>query len=111
MINNLSISSPYLTTSSHSPPYINNNGQSAGSMRYNISAQQVEVFDGFNWIVVSQNVSIGLTWTADEAIRWAEQKMKEEKDLKQRMEQHPGLKDAWEKFQLIDLLTKEENGL
>lgn len=111
MIKNLDITSPHLTGSFISAPYINNNGQSAGNVRWNIMTQQLEVSDGNNWINISQNASIGLSWTADEAIRWASEKMAEERDLKQRMEKNPGLKDAYEKFQIMDILTKEDNNV
>lgn len=109
MINNLTTSSAHLVSSPYTTPYIGNNGQSAGSMRFNTVMQQIEVFDGISWIAISQHVSVGMTWTAEEAIRWAQTKMEEERDLKARMERHPGLKDAWEKFQLMDLLTREED--
>lgn len=111
MINNLSITSPHLTTSSYSAPYIGNNGQSAGNMRFNTMTQQMEVFDGSTWINISQNVTMGMTWTAEEAIRWAQEKMEEERALKERMERHPGLKDAYEKFQIMDILSKESDGV
>jgi hypothetical protein len=111
MINNLSITSPHLTTSAHNAQYISNNGQSAGTVRWNTSGQQMEVFDGSTWISINQNITIGMTWTAEEAIRWATEKMTEERNLKQRMDNHPGLKDAYEKFQMMDILTKEEDGV
>jgi hypothetical protein len=112
MINNLSITSPHLSTSgAYTTPYIGNNGQSAGNMRFNTMTQQMEVFDGSTWINISQNVTVGMTWTAEEAIRWASEKMAEERALKERMEKHSGLKDAYEKFQIMDILTKEEDGV
>jgi hypothetical protein len=110
MINNLTVTSPHLTTSgAYTTPYIGNNGQSAGNVRWNTMTQQMEVFDGSTWINISQNVTVGIMATAEEAIRWATQKMQEEIDLKQRMDQHPGLRDAYEKFQMMDILTKEED--
>lgn len=108
MIKNLDITSPHLTGSVYSAPYVGNNGQSAGTMRWNTAGQQMEVFDGSTWITINQNITLGMTWTAEEAIRWAGEKMKEEQDLKQRMEKNPGLKDAYEKFQIMDILTKED---
>lgn len=106
MINNLSVSSPQLTSSSYSPPFVGNNGQSAGSMRYNTLTQQVEVFDGFNWLVVSQNVNIGLSWSAEEAIRWAEQKMNEERELKELAEKSEAVKIALDNFKLAEKQLK-----
>ena len=108
MINNLTVTSPFLSTSSYSGPHIGSYGQSAGQMRYNTSLQQVEVYDGSAWIMLSQNVSVGLSYEAAEVLRWATEKMQEEAELKQRMERHPGLKDAWEKFQIMDILSKED---
>ena len=46
--------------------------------------------------------------SAEDAIRWTLEKMSEERNLKDRMEKHPALKDAYEKFQLMDILCKEE---
>jgi hypothetical protein len=111
MIKNLDITSPHLTSTTYSTPYVGNNGQSAGNVRWNTMTQQMEVCDGNTWINISQNASVGLSWTADEAIRWASEKMAEDRDLKQRMEKNPGLKDAYEKFQIMDILTKEKDGV
>ena len=108
MIKNLSQSGAFMQVSSYYPPQIYGNGQSAGQMRYNTSTQQVEVYDGNNWIGMSQTATVGLSMPAEEAIRWAQEKMNEERNLKARMEKHPALKDAYEKFQLMDILCKEE---
>lgn len=82
-----------------------------GQVRYNPSTQNMEVFDGNMWQIISSGATVGLSYDADSAIRWSLQKMKEEEDLKKRMERHPGLKDAYEKFQILDILTKEEDEL
>jgi hypothetical protein len=108
MIKNLDITSPHLTSSAYSTPYINNNGQSAGTVRYNTMTQQMEVFDGVSWINISQNASIGLSWTADEAIRWAHDRMHEERDLKAKLEKYPSLKHAYEQYKIIEALVYEE---
>jgi hypothetical protein len=108
MIKNLDITSPHLTSSAYSAPYINNNGQSAGTVRYNTMTQQMEVFDGVSWINISQNASIGLSWTADEAIRWAHDRMHEERDLKAKLEKYPSLKHAYEQYKIIEALVYEE---
>lgn len=107
MINNLT-TGIHLTNNTYSHPYVGNNGQGAGNVRYNTSTQQMEVYDGAGWLNITQNASIGLDWTAEQAIRWVTDKMAEEANLKERMEKHPGLKDAYEKFKVMDILTKEE---
>ena len=109
MIKNLSQSGAFMQVSSYYPPQIYGNGQSAGQVRYNTSTQQMEVYDGSSWISISQTATVGLTMPAEDAIRWAQTKMAEEADLKLRLEKHPGLKDAYEKFQVMDILCKEED--
>jgi hypothetical protein len=108
MINNLTVTSPFLTTGSYGGPHIGTNGQSAGQMRYNTSLQQIEVYDGVAWIMLSQNVSVGLSYEAEEVLRWAGYKMREEDDLKKRMEKYPTLKHAYEQFKMIEILVHEE---
>ena len=81
----------------------------AGQMRYNTTTQQIEVYDGSSWIGMSQTATVGLSMPAEDAIRWAQTKMAEEADLKLRLEKHPGLKDGYEKFQVMDILCKEED--
>ena len=110
MIKNITQMGAFTQVSSYYPPQIYGNGQSAGQVRYNTSNQQMEVYDGNSWISISQTATVGLSMPAEEAIRWSLGKMTEERDLKARMEKHPGLKDAYEKFQLLDILTKEEDG-
>jgi uncharacterized pyridoxamine 5'-phosphate oxidase family protein len=70
--------------------------------------QQMEVYDGNMWINISQNASIGLSWTADEAIRWAGEKMAEERELKAKLEKYPSLKHAYEQYKIIEALVYEE---
>ena len=112
MIKNLASSSTYLTVSGYHPTSIYNNGQlNVGQIRFNPNSQNMEVFDGNMWQIVSQSVTVGLSWDADSAIRWAIEKQKEEEGLKARMEKHPGLKDAWDKFQMMDILCKEEDAV
>lgn len=108
MIKNLDITSPHLTGSVYSAPYVGNNGQSAGSVRYNTMTQQMEVYDGNSWINISQNASIGLSWTANEAIQWVQEKMKEESALKAKLEKYPTLKHAYEQYKIIEALVHEE---
>ena len=96
MINNLTSSSTHLVTSSFSTPYVGNNGQSAGNVRFNTTLQQMEVFDGSMWQAISQNVTVGLSWDADNAIRWAQEKMSEEIELKKLAEENAAVRIALE---------------
>ena len=79
MIKNLATSSSYLTVTNNYPPTIYNNGQfNVGQLRYNPTSQNMEVYDGNLWQILSQGVTVGLSWDADSAIRWAIEKQKEE---------------------------------
>lgn len=109
MIKNLYSNSPYLTVGSTMTPNIYSNGPMMGQIRYNPNTMNYEVYDGTIWQIVSQSVPVGLTHEADEGLQWAIEKKREEANLKERMERHPGLKDAYEKFQMMDILTKEED--
>lgn len=110
MIKTLTSSSPYLTVQSPYPPNIYNAGNmNVGDVRYNTVTQGYEIYNGSSWTMVSQSATVSLSWEADIAIRWAIEKQKEEAALKERMEKNPGLKDAWEKFQIMDILTREED--
>lgn len=95
--------------------YNNNPGSSsgpqsfAGQMRYNSSAGGLEVFDGNMWQRMDSSVAqVGLNAIAEEALDWVRQKMQEEKDMYERMKKHPGLRDAYEKFKIMDALTLEQ---
>jgi hypothetical protein len=90
----------------------NTNGPQSftGQVRYNVSNQCLEVFDGTTWQQWNSNVAqVGLTQEAEELLDWARHRRQEEVNLTMRMEQHPGLKDAYEKFKIMDVLTQEDN--
>jgi len=67
------------------------------------------VFDGSAWQRMDTSAAqVGLTIEAESLLDWAREKRQEEVNLRMRMEQHPGLKDAYEKFKIMDALTLEE---
>jgi hypothetical protein len=108
MIKTITQSGASVQVTSYYPPQIYSTGQSAGEVRYNTNTQQMEVYDGSNWISISQNVTIGLSTPAEEAIRWAQTKMTEETELNAKMEKYPTLKSAYEQFKMIEALVYEE---
>lgn len=108
MIKSIQSLSPHVTVDYYSPPYVGGNSQSAGQMRFNTNTQQVDVYDGNNWISMSQNVTVRMSFTAEEAIRWATEKMKEENELKAKMEKYPTLKSAYEQYKMVEALVYEE---
>lgn len=96
MIKHITSNSANLLSSSYSPPYINNNGQSAGQVRFNTMTQNVEIYDGASWITFSQNVSVGLSYGAEEAIRWAHERMQLESAAREMAAKHKAVAAALE---------------
>lgn len=70
----------------------------------------MEIFDGNTWQRIGDSIAqVSLSPEAEHLLEWVKQKILEEADLKARMQRHPGLKDAYEKFKVMDTLTLEEN--
>lgn len=110
MIKELHTTSQYVTVGSPLVPnvYPQYNAGMVGQVRYSPNTQTYEIYDGSMWQIASTSIPVGLTVDAELAIQWAIKKRKEEADLQERLERHPGLKDAWEKFQIMDILSKED---
>ena len=91
--------------------YVNgySGAQGVGNMRYNTSNQNMEVFDGNNWVQLNMGfASVGLTTEAERLLDWARTKQDEEFKLKELMEKHPGLREAYERLEIMKALTLEE---
>jgi hypothetical protein len=97
-----------IVTGSYSDSYISPGSQSAGIVRYNINTQNTEVYDGNAWLNMSSSPSISLSNDALEVLRWARKKMSEEQKLERLMEQYPGLRDTYEKFEIMKALCNKE---
>ena len=119
MIKSISQSGKYISVQGGTSynPYItpmNYNGQPPGAqgfigqVRYNATSQTMEVFDGNSWMQIAPtSASVGLTPDAERILDWAAKRMQEDADLERRMQEHPSLRDAWEKFNVINNLTLE----
>lgn len=103
----------YIQTSSNGGSnYVNNysGSQGVGNIRYNTSSQKMEVYDGNNWQSLNMGTaSIGLTSEAELLLDWAREKRNEEYKLKELMEKHPGLKEAYERLEIMKALCLEED--
>lgn len=109
MIKSIQSTSPSVSVSQVSVPHIGNNGQGAGQLRYNVSTQGIEVYDGSSWINMNAISYVGLQGNTEEVLRWAGEKMYEEKELKAKMEKYPTLKSAYEQYKLVEALVYEED--
>ncbi len=83
-------------------------GRAVGEVWFDISTMELKVYDGYQWqVVTGGSASVSLTGQTERILDWAEKKMLEDESLKARMEKHPGLKEAYEQFKIMDALTVE----
>lgn len=110
MITSIYSGSSLLSVSTSSMPYVGS-GLSAGQMRLNISTQKMEAYDGVSWIQIEQTVSVSLAPQLEAVIAWWQAKMAEEAKLIEKLDQHPSLRDAYEKFKILEILYREEKNV
>jgi len=120
MIKSIHSSSPFLTVSGGNPgsTYIGNysNAPGVGNMRYNPSNQNIEVYDGSTWIILSaHHTNINLSDEAVSLLQWARKKRDEELDIERLAQTNPvikdlvnQIKDKEEQIKVVQTLLKEE---
>ena len=99
-----------ITGNSTMRPYFSPGGQSAGILRYNTSTNNIEVYDGLSWqsLTYSSSTYISLNQESQDAINWVHKKMQEERELQKLIDNHIGLRDAYEKFKIMEALTRND---
>lgn len=107
MIKYLNTASPHLVVTGSTGPYVPHSTD-VGQLRYSPSSQSIEVYNGMSWVAVSTTATVDLTPDAQNALTWASQKMQEEIELKRLMQEHPGLEEAYERFQIMKALVQQE---
>jgi hypothetical protein len=120
MIKSLSTNSPFIIVSGGNPgsTYIGNysNMPGVGNMRYNPNSQNIEVFDGNTWVILSsQHSSINLSSDAVSLLEWAREKRDEEFERELLAKTNPAIKDLVtqikdkeEQIKIVQALIKEE---
>jgi hypothetical protein len=98
MIKSIVQSGRYLTvTGNGAYPYIPSygNGMGTGNMRFNTQTQNIEVYDGNQWMTFSTgSVSVGLNGDAESLLDWARIKRDEESRIVALAAKHPTVADA-----------------
>lgn len=92
MITSVYGTSPHITVSNPTGPYISTGVPSAGMLRYHNN--QTQVYDGNAWLTMGGGSSVGLTAIADEALTWAIKKMTQERAAQDLAQKHPAVADA-----------------
>lgn len=100
------------STTTNYPGWFNvQTNHTAGAVRWNPNTSNYEIWDGMIWKdSPGMHIEVNTTSALDELLDWAKQRMEQEKNLEQRMSQHPGLRDAWERFQIMEQLTRDPAG-
>ena len=98
MIKSIHSSSPFLTVSGGNPgsTYIGNysNATGVGNMRYNPNNQNIEVYDGSTWIILSaHHANINLSDDTVRLLEWAKKKMLEEAERNELAKINPAIND------------------
>lgn len=106
MIKNITGGGKYLQVAgSPGSTYVNNysGAQGVGNMRYNTSTQNIEIYDGNNWVQMQSGyATISMTSDAESLLDWARKKRDEEEYLKREAENNPTIKDLLNQRNDID---------
>ena len=120
MIKSIHSSSPFLTVSGGNPgsTYIGNysNAPGVGNMRYNPNSQNIEVYDGSTWIILSaHHTNINLSDDAVSLLEWARKKRDKDLERERLAQTNPvikdlvnQIKDKEEQIKIVQTLIKEE---
>jgi len=120
MIKSIHSGSPFLTVSGGNPgsTYIGNysNATGVGNMRYNPNSQNIEVYDGSTWIILSaHHANINLSDEAVSLLQWARKKRDEELEIERLAQTSPVIndlvtqvKEKQEQIRIVQTLIKSE---
>ena len=112
MIKGINSNSSYINVNQGYPtnmPYINVGSLSAGSLRYNPSNQNMEVYDGNSWIPIMANyATVDLPDWVKSTLDWAHERMTEERNLEYLCAKYPGLDKARNNYELFKQFVKAQ---
>lgn len=111
MIKDIESLGKHLRVATSSAPFVAENGQSSGIVRYNTIKQCLEAFDGSSWINITRDFKIGLDPDAEEAIEWAKSQIKHRNNMLATLDielsKNASLKQAYEHFRTLAALVYE----
>jgi hypothetical protein len=101
MIKGINQGGRYITVTGGTPGsnYVNSysGAQGIGNMRFNTSTQNMEIWDGNNWITLqSSYATVQLTDEAINLLDWAREKRAEEWKIQELIKTNPAVKIAYE---------------
>ena len=90
--------------------YLNsyNGSPGVGNMRYNPSTQNIEVYDGNSWMIISSSyATVELAFDAQQAIDWAKEERARQLEYQELAKKHPAVADAMESLKDAELKLRE----
>ena len=121
MIKGINQGGRYITVTGGMPGsnYINNysGAQGIGNMRFNTSSQNLEVWDGNNWMTLQTTyATVQLDNEAISLLDWAKEKRAEEWKIQELIKTNPAVKIAYEQvlkaqeqLKITTILSKDES--
>ena len=107
-----------VTSNKGAQPWINmsNTQPMIGMLSYDNNSQSMKVFNGTDWMTIGGgSATVNLNPNAISILKWAEQKMREEYELKLLAEKNPAIndlvnqiKEKEEQLKIVQTLLKEE---
>jgi hypothetical protein len=88
--------------------YFTPGAQGAGQVRYNTTYNTMEVWDGNTWMRLA-TPHIELDDEVRNIINWARNRKMQDEKLSELCQQHPGLHEARERFEIMLQLVKKES--
>jgi phage terminase large subunit-like protein len=79
-----------------------------GNVQWNGQRKQLEVYDGKNWITIDNTVHVSTDTYVAETLKWAKEKMVEERELEKLAKEYPALENARKHLEMIKVLVKSE---
>ena len=88
-------------------PYYDTSRDSHGMVR--CIGGRLQVYDGSGWLDLRTSLYATLSPLVKETLDWAQKKMRQEAELEQLMNKHPGLRDSKERFEIMLALVRKDN--
>lgn len=105
------IPGPGITVNNNSlRPYVSPTAKHGGVVHFNSQTLELEIYDGSNWNPIRYSYQVEVDMNVKEVVQWAREKMNEDQRLKELVKTHPGLQEAYEKFEIMKALCLNDNG-